>query len=307
MLALSVPVVVGADLTRNAADFWRWSPPPAEDLYRGDGVTAALQEAGTPLRVLNWPGGAYPGSSLMAFRIPQLLGYHGNELHAFDQLMGGKNQWRNLLQPKLWDLYAIRYLVIPAAGGVPDSLPGFTLRERAAPTTAGTEVAVFERTVPPPYAWVATAAVKVDDSTAARTALDARLPKDAVVLLPEDAAIDVAPIDQIPPASGITADVTAWEPGRMTVHLDPAPATPAYLVVAENWYPDWQGTVDGTPVTPLRGNLAQLTVPVPAGAREVELVFRSASYARGRAVSLLSLTLAVLMIVAPLALRGRRG
>src|SRR2546430_9698946 len=70
----------------------------------------------------------------------------------------------------------------------------------------------------------------------------------------------------MPPPSPARATVTAWEPGRMTIALDPAPPQPSYVLVAENWYPDWRATVDGASARVIRGDYALITVPVPAGA-----------------------------------------
>jgi hypothetical protein len=298
VLALALPLVVSADLWRNAAGFWAWSPPPGAGLYGGDSLTTAMNERGTPLRVLNIPG-AYPGSSLMAYRIPQLLGYHGNELHAFDELMGGRNQWRNWSSRKLWDLYAIAFVLFPTEEGVPDSLPGFVRRSAGTSTAAGTNTAVFEREEPPEYAWVAAAALKIDDSSAVAGALDPRFDKKSLVLLADDAPVTPAQIEVLPPPSPATAVVTAWAPGQMDISLETRPASDGYLVVAENWYSGWRATVDGGPAPVLRANVAQMAVPLPAGAREVNLVFVSPSYTRGRLITVLSLVAVIALLAVP--------
>jgi hypothetical protein len=308
VVALGIPLIVSADLWRNASGFWTWSPPPREDLYAGDALTAELHQVPLPYRVLDLAG-AYPGSSLMAYHIPQLLGYHGVELHAFDELMGGKNQWTNVFRsPKLWDLYAIRYVLTPAQEGAsPDSLPGFVRRSAPVTTASGTSVRVFERASPPAYAWVATAALKLDDSSAVQAVLNPRLPKRAVVLLAPDAPVEPPRLTAIPDTLDVTATVTAWEPGRMTIALNPAPDTAAYVVVAENWYTQWHATVDGAAAPVLRGNVAEMAVPVPAGAREITLEYASAPYRLGRAITLLSLVAVIAFLAIPPALRRRRG
>jgi hypothetical protein len=298
VMAIAVPLVVGADLWRNAAGFWAWSPPPRADLYAGDSLTAALSERGKPLRVLNIPG-AYPGSSLMAYGIPQLLGYHGNELHAFDELMGGRNQWRNLSRTKLWDLYAIGFVLLPAEGGVTDSLPGFVRRSAGTPTAAGNLAVVFERSEPPDYAWVATAGLKIDDSSAVAAALDPRLDKRSLVLLAEDAPVEPARIESLPPASTARAIVTDWAPGRMAIALETPSPEAGYLVVAENWYLGWRATVDGAPAPVLRANVAQMAVPLPGGAQGIQLTFVSPSYERGKLITLLSLVAVAALVVVP--------
>ena len=77
-------------------------------------------------------------------------------------------------------------------------------------------------------------------------------------------------------------------------------------MIAENWHPDWQASVDGRPAATLRGDFSLITVPVPAGARTVELVFRSQDYETGKAISLASLALLVVIAVAPLVARRVR-
>jgi len=91
----------------------------------------------------------------------------------------------------------------------------------------------------------------------------------------------------------------------MTVTLDPAPPQPSYLLVAENWYPDWQVTVDGHAGQLLRGDYSLITVPLPAGARTVDLTFHSRLYEIGKAITLASLALLLIALVASLA--GRRA
>jgi uncharacterized membrane protein YfhO len=77
----------------------------------------------------------------------------------------------------------------------------------------------------------------------------------------------------------------------MTIALDPPPPQDSYLLISENWYPDWHATVDGQPVTALRGDQTFLTIPVKAGSKQVELAFSSEYYARGKLVTIASLLL----------------
>lgn len=92
----------------------------------------------------------------------------------------------------------------------------------------------------------------------------------------------------------------------MTITLEPTPPVPSYVLVAENWYPDWQAMVDGLPAQVLRGDYTLITVPVRAGAKSIELTFRSKDYERGRTISLVSLALLVGLAVAPTAVRRKR-
>jgi hypothetical protein len=135
------------------------------------------------------------------------------------------------------------------------------------------------------------------------TLLHQRFPLDQIVLLSDTVSVSPAPIpDSL--GSSAPAAVTAWQPGKMTIALTP-PAAEAWLQVSENWYPDWTATVDGTPVQTVRGQFSLLTVPVPAGAREVRLEFRSAAFERGRLVSFGALAMTLGLLLGPGLIRRR--
>ena len=85
------------------------------------------------------------------------------------------------------------------------------------------------------------------------------------------------------------------------MHMRFSSATPAagYLLVSENWDTEWCATVDGRDAPVRRGDAALITVPVPLGAREVVLRYEGRAYARGRAVTMVALLIAVLGLIAP--------
>jgi len=128
-----------------------------------------------------------------------------------------------------------------------------------------------------------------------------------IVLLTNDQPITPEPLKQmeLPPPSPSRATVTAWRPGRMTVRLDPAPPQLSYLLIAENWYPDWEAAADGGPAQVLRGDYSLITVAVPAGAKVVDLTFHSKLYKLGRTLTIASLAALLLPLLAALAFRRR--
>jgi hypothetical protein len=111
----------------------------------------------------------------------------------------------------------------------------------------------------------------------------------------------------LPPASPARAAVTRWEPGRMSITLDPVPPAASYVLVAENWYPDWHAMVDGAAAPLLRGDWTLITVPVPAGASHIELTFSSRAFNWGKIVTLVCLVLTFGAVAGPAALRRRGG
>jgi len=245
----------------------------------------------------------------MAFDIPEVFGYHGNELRYYDDLWGGKNEWRNLGVLPLWDLWAVRYAILPAGTQTLDSIPGFRRVLDSVTIFDGSSVNLFERTAPAPYARVVAGAVKTDSATIISTLLDPRMDFSRIVLFTNDQPVAPEPLKAMPAPSPSRAAVTAWQPGRMTVTLDPVPPQPSYLLIAENWYPDWQATADGRPAEVLRGDYTLITVALPAGAKVVELAFRSKLYEAGRTVTVGSLGVLLLALLAAVILprRARHG
>jgi len=320
VLALAIPALVSADLWLNAREFWRYSENPTQGVYARDEITDTLRTSPLPFRVMDLSDSGldvYPGASLMAFDIPQLLGHHGNQLHAFNELMGGKNQWRYLLTSRrLWDLFAVRYVLLPSGIDLSGQLPAYadlsrdfdTLLTRV-PASSGVTADLLVRRVDVPYARVVPAAVKVPDEQAIPNVADprSRLPLDRIVLLDTAAAVELEPVDSIPPPAAAAAVVEEWEPGRMRVRLDPAAAGGEYLVVSENYYPYWRAAVDGEPASVLRGDVSLITVPLSAGAREVTLEYHSPAYERGRLITLLSLVVVAGLLAGPAVYRRMRG
>lgn len=313
-LCLGLPLLVGADLWRNARPFWVYSQVHQE-LHQPDPLVERMRATTEPYRVLGFPGTrfpgmeVYPGSALMGQGVPQLLGHHGNELHAFDQLLGGKNQWGNLASIRLWDVLAVRYVLLPTEmqqrmGGI----PGYDRILSGVTTSSGIVGDLYERRDIQPYARFVTAAIQVPDERAIALITDpaSDFDPDGMVLLAPDAASDREPRPGVGDTLPVSAVVEAWEPGRMQVRLEPAVREEGFVVVSENWYPDWQATVDGTEARVARGNGSLIAVAVPAGAEVVELEFESADYRSGKLISLLSLALVAVGLVLPPALRMRK-
>jgi len=302
LVALALVLIVATDLWLNARRFWSYTKP-----YGQDALIERVAATPPPYRVFTPPGGgAYPGSALMAFDIPDVFGYHGNELRYYDELWGGKGEWRHLGVLSLWDLWAVRYAILPAGGQTLDSIPGFRRVMDTVPTLDGGRARLFERVTPAPYARVVPGAVKTDSATIVPTLIDLRMDYSRIVLFTNDQPVTPEPLTQMPAPSPSRATVTAWRPGQMSVAIDPPPPQPGYLLVAENWYPDWQAVIDGRPAQVLRGDYSLITVALPAGARAVELTFRSRPYERGRAITLGALALLLIAFLATLLPRPSR-
>jgi hypothetical protein len=296
---IGLVVLLTADLWSIDRLFFTFSPR-ADTLFADDAVTTYLEKTKMPYRVIDGAN-AYDKSILMKYRIPSALGYHGFELRNY-QMLGGKTEgWNNLGTPNLFDLLAIRFLILDKA----QALPGFHQVVGPTQTAFGTTAVLYERDTAPNYARVILAAAKLPEDQVVPTVIDSRFPVSGALLLPDTSTAQVAPAKQPFPMSQATASVTAWAPGKMTVSIAGADATAGHLLISENWYPDWHATVDGKPGVVRRADQTLISVDLPAGAKSVELVFDSPTYAKGKIVSLVALLIAAAMMLVPMVM-GRR-
>jgi len=289
---LLLVTLVGADLFRAGKPFWNWSQPEKEN-FRPDAITQRIEAAPQPARVLNLAGlsqNVYRQMSLMRFEIPQVLGGISSvELRSFDELMDlqGCCQFTNLGHVHLWELMAVRYVILPDT----QQVPGYHQVLGPVTTGAGQTAYLYEADTVPPYLRVVPAAAKVDSGQVVPTLIDPRLDFSRLLLYDQTEAINPLPVTEMPARSPSHATFTHWASGRMSIAIDPAPPQDSYLLIAENWYPDWHASVDGQPASTLRGDQTFLTVPVKAGARHVELQFSSRYFALGKLITMTSFLL----------------
>jgi hypothetical protein len=297
--AAALATAVAADLWSIDRAFFQFREPAAV-LFADDAIIERLRSVPKPYRVLDV--GVYQGSYLMAHDVQTMLGYHGNEVRFYDELMGGKNEWRNAGSANLHDLLAVRFLLLPQD----QEVPGFHRVLGPEPTTPGTTGTLLERDTVPPYVRVIPGAAKLPEDQAVATVVDPRFPVDAVVLLPDTASVDPAAVpSRGADSTSVRASLAEWAPGRMRIALEGGEQRPLYLLVSETWYPDWHAEVDGQPAAVHRGDHALMTVVLPPGAREVRLHFASAEYARGKLVTGLALLVVLGLFV--WSARRRRG
>jgi hypothetical protein len=299
---LALGALVLLDLWSVERQFIQWSPPARVSLA-ADGVVDAIRADSTePYRVLPYNVYDENRNYLMFHRIRSVLGYNGQELHRYDELLGGKNEWKNLGSPSLWRLLAVKYLVVPQA----IQSAGLTQIAGPVPAHDGQQVYVYRFDAAQPFASLVPVAVKVSDDQAIPTLVDPRFDGRRFVLVPPDAPIGVsAPLG----TTALIDDSVRTEMPREGQYrftlAAPAPSD-AVLSVSENYYPDWHATVDGKPAPVVRAQFSLMAVPVPAGARVVELTFRSEAYRRGLVISLVVLGGLLLLAAGEVAMRGRR-
>ena len=268
---------------------------PAAELFAPDRVVQLVAQDADSFRVLPLdrvlPLTSYVQDNyLMVHRIRSVLGYQGTELHRYDELLGGKNLWGNAGNPNLWRLLAVKYLVLDRPVDVPNLQP---LDTGAVRTYEGQGVYLYRFTGAQPFAWVVREALEVPDEQVLPALMDPRFDPRRLVLVPPAGGVGRAALSALPEPVPRAVEAVEERPGRYRFTLDSPLTEPGYLFVSEPYYPAWQATVDGTANDVVRAQFALMAVPIPAGARRVELEFRSRSYWTGRLVTLGALGLVV--------------
>jgi hypothetical protein len=321
----ALSAVVALDLWSIERMYWMFSAPAAQ-LYASDAVIDFLKRAPEPGRVVPlatqdlasttrdpyFGGGDGRADGLMVHGIRSVVGYHGNELGRFLTLSGWPEggsataDWpRQLGNPNFWRLSNIRYLYTNAPQ---PPLEGMRLVAGPVRNVAGNMVYLYQFPGDNPAAWVTTIAVKAADDNVLATVLDPRFDVNRVAIFDTAAAVPTQAVpQQLPEPIDLRARVSRWAPGRITLDLDrPAPAGSA-LVVSESFYPGWRATVDGKAAPVGRADYLLIGVGLPAGGRHVELAFDSSTYETGKLLTVASLGLALLGIVAGIAADRRRA
>jgi uncharacterized membrane protein YfhO len=119
------------------------------------------------------------------------------------------------------------------------------------------------------------------------------------VLLEE--APSIAPVS----TEGASATITEYRFNEMHIAADLA--SPAILVLSEVYYPDWNVEIDGEPGNVIRANHVLRAVALSAGEHELVFKFDSSLLRESLALSVTTLSLAVLVLLFAIVSNVRKG
>ncbi|MEP7002603.1 MAG: hypothetical protein ABI969_19080, partial [bacterium] len=312
-------LIVALDLWSVEREYWLFSPP-ARVLYATDAAIEYMKKDPQPFRVavvaqgdsgLVHPDPYYGtdklgrGTGLMVHGIRSITGYHGNEMGRYQQVSEfqlAPNVPPVLLTPMFFRHENVRYLYTNSA--VTDS--SMKLVVGPIKNSAGSVVYLYKIPGDHPYAWVASAMAKAPDSNVLPAVIDPRFDPKRLAVFSDTSTLLFSPPTAMPAPSPITTTTSKLAPGHATIALSEPASAGAALVVAENYYPGWTANVDGKPLAAYRADFNLIGVPLPTGARSVELSFHDAAVDSGKGITIAALLLAVLILVGGVVIDRRR-
>ena len=299
--AWALAALVTVDLWTIERSYWVFSPP-AKEIFASDPIIDMIKAEPQPARVLAFP--VQPahgrdvfltGDGLMTHRIRNVLGYHGNQLGRYNDLVGLRSGDNRMFSPNVLQVTNTKYLLTD----IPD-LPfvgNATLVKGPVRNASGDTVYLYRLKSEHPYSWVTPIAVKAPDDQVLATVLNPRFDVTRAALFDTSAKVAVSrDVQTLPAPLSIVTSVRHYEPGKVQIDLGAPAPQGSSLVVSENYYPGWKATVDGKPAQIGRADYTFIGVELPEGGRTVELNFTSDSYARGKTITWIAFAVGLLML-----------
>ena len=161
---------------------------------------------------------------------------------------------------------------------------------------------VYENLRARPRAWLVPETLSVAGAQVVRAIQTSRLP-DGRLYEPGSVALIEEPLSFHAAASDPEAKVSPIDASGSSVEIQTSSSQPAFLVLADSFYPGWQATVNGRPTHIFQTNYIQRGILIPRGTSSVRFEFRPGRFYTGGLISLA--TLAGMILVS--GWRYRRG
>ncbi len=274
-----------------------------DDFFPPDPGIDALRTRLVPGERVLTIGGVYPEGFLASYGVPEVFGYHGNQLRWYNDLtrytarQGARTQteleqyWLGFLNSAALRALAARYVLLP--GQV--ELPGFRL--------LGTDqrVSVYVNDAALPGVSVVPE-VQVEPDSGRRIATLWSPTFD-----PTQTTIVEEPVLAVGQAGGTGTAVIEGN-GDDTLVVRVRSNGPALLHVSRTYHRSWQAEIDGVPVPVIRANHALMAVPLAgSGEHRVVMRYRPSNVRMAAMISIATWAAVVLATLLGAVLQLRRG
>jgi hypothetical protein len=308
IFAVSLIVVALIDQLPLVSKYLPEAPPP-QQYYAADDITRYIKNDNGVFRVFPTPWYEHTTDSYLLYHnIQSAGGYVPNPLKRYQEFIGAGQSVMftpsNLIQhPKFLDLLNAKYIIAPT---LPEDISQYDLQtqrtiqqirtylSRFQPAFRGRKYTVYENQQVIPRVHLVHEYALHDESGMLEALKSETFNPFTTVLLEEDPGV---------PHPDITADfmpgtavLTEYSPNRITCQVQSD--NPGFLIVADNWHPDWQVFVDGEKDKMFIANHAFRAVYVQPGTHDVVFRYISAGFNTGRIISICALLFALGLLLA---------
>lgn len=306
-LVLCLSGITAFDLLRVDAPYIQVAPYTAY-FPEDPGFDALRAHLGPGERVLPGtdvlPGGGRDGGYLATYRIPEVFGYHSNQLRWYDQLTRRQQRdaigsiedlqayWIGLLRSPALRALSARVAILPFR----IELPGYQM------LGSDSQKAIYRNsTALPAVSIIPTIRVEADSVKR----LD--LLWDPAFDVSKEVLVDT-PVPSLGQGGG-TGSARLVADGADSVALEATTTGPAMLLLSRTYHPSWRATVDAASVPALRVNHALIGIPLAAaGTHQISVTYRPEVVAEAKLVTTASWAIVLLATLGSwgVALREKR-
>ncbi len=264
------------------------------------------------LRGLEGLNNEYPPNLSRLWKVANASGYEPLMPLRYMQLLriseGGFLQppWRITGGNRAFDICSVRYLYAPkdSFGGrafIDDAWKHWHLISQA------NDVLVYENTRSRPRWYMVQEAISSTPPEILKAITTGQLndtqkfDPDYMVLI-EDKITATSSSEAARASTDTVSSISCDEESDERIALSVVTDKPGFLVLADQYYPGWQATIDGARVKILRANYIQRAVAIEAGSHKIVFSFQPESFATGRLISLIALALLAIIVLAGLLL-----
>ena len=276
--------------------------PPPEQYYAADDVTRFINEDQTQFRVFPTPWYEHASDLYLLYNnIQSAGGYFPNPLKRYQEFIGAGQSVMftptNLMQyPNLVDILNIKYIIAPT---LPEDITQYdpqvqalvirikSFLSRYQPVFAGRRYTVYKNQHAIPRAHLVHDYEVYDEAETMDILKSPSYDPYTTVLLEQDPGLDMPSpaVDSI----SESVELVHYSPNEITCLVKTE--SPGFLIVADNWHPDWHAFVDGRRSRTYVANHTVRAVYVPAGHHEITMKYLSRGFIIGRIISIITLFL----------------
>lgn len=225
-----------------------------------------MRQLPEPFRVRGIDENVFPSNYGTLLGTPTIGGDTPFTLQRMNEMLQADADWR------VWQILNVKFFLSTG-----DALAGLTLVFQDGP------LKTYKMGDSLPRAWAVTSAEVARDQAEAK----------AMILAPGYHPGNIVVLEKAPSfgsvLSGPRPDVKIVQNDPQRVVIDATSSTNSILVLADQYYPDWQVTRDGAPAELFRANYLAMAAELPPGNHHFEFVYRPKPFYIGAGISALAL------------------